>query len=140
MKFVVLSLFTLLSLNAQTGRTVKLSWTDNANPTGTTYSVKRANGLCAGTPTFNTISTGVTTKTYDDKNVPVGANYCYVVTATFGGLESSPSNTAGAAVNPAAPNLDGLTIAWLFFRIDNPPSTSVMQASIYVPQKDSTGE
>lgn len=95
---------------AQSTRKVTLTWADNSNPPGTTYSVKRATGLCTGTPTFATLATGITVKTYEDTTVTVG-NYCYVVTATFSGLESPPSNTAGAPVLPKPPTLDNITVA-----------------------------
>lgn len=86
---------------AQT-RKVTLTWTDTVNPAATTYTVKRAAGLCTGTPTFATLATGIATKTYEDTTVSIG-NYCYVVTATLAGLESAPSNAAGAAVLPRPP-------------------------------------
>ncbi len=112
MKNLLRSLILLapLTLVAQTGRTVTLTWTDTANPAGTTYNVKRAVGLCSGTPTFSTIISGVTAKTYADANVAVG-NYCYVVTAVFSGLESAASNTAGAGVLPVPPTLNSPTVA-----------------------------
>jgi hypothetical protein len=85
--------------SAQTAHSVILTWTDTLNPaTGTTYNVKRATGLCTGTPTFTTLATALTTKTFTDTTVTPG-NYCYEVTATVNGVESSPSNT----VNPAVP-------------------------------------
>ena len=95
---------------AQSARKVTLTWTDTSNPSGTTYSVKRAAGLCSGTPAFSTLATGITAKTYEDSTVTVG-NYCYVVTASFAGLESAPSNSAAAPVLPRPPALDNVTIA-----------------------------
>lgn len=90
-------------------RTVTLTWTDTQNPTGTTYSVKRATGLCSGTPTFSTVATAVTTKTYSEP-VAVG-NYCYVVTSILGAIESAPSNSAGATALPFPPTLGTITVA-----------------------------
>lgn len=84
---------------AQTTHTVTLSWTDDRNPAGTTYSVYRASGLCSGTPTFAKIATAVTAKTYADTTVQPG-NYCYGVTATYNAVESAQSNT----VNPTVPS------------------------------------
>lgn len=81
---------------------VTLNWQDTANPTGTTYSVYRATGLCSGTPTFNKVATGVATKSYQDTTVQPG-NYCYQVTATANSVESAPSNTALAPVPSFAP-------------------------------------
>jgi len=87
---------------AQTQHVVTLTWTDTANPSGTTYSVYRATGLCSGSPTFSKIASAVAPKTYDDTSVTPG-NYCYQVTATANGMESAPSNTAMAPVPAFAP-------------------------------------
>lgn len=96
---VVLAALFCTSASAQPGpHSVILRWTDTLNPTGTTYSVYRATGLCSGTPTFSKIATGVTVLTFTDSTVTPG-NYCYQVTATVNGNESAPSN----AVNPAVP-------------------------------------
>lgn len=99
MKTLVLGLIWGGLVLAQTSKTVTLTWDDTRNPSGTTYSVKRATGLCTGTPTFNTIATGLAVKTYDDTPISPG-NYCYVVTATSSGLESAASNSAPALVTP----------------------------------------
>lgn len=101
MKNLILLLLAGTAL-AQTTHTVTLTWTDTANPAGTTYTVKRAPGLCTGTPTFATLASGVAVKTYADPSVAVG-NYCYVVTAVSAGTESVPSNSASANVPPFAP-------------------------------------
>jgi hypothetical protein len=90
------------SLQAQ-ARTVKLTWADATNPAGTTYSIKRATGLCTGTPVFSTLATGIALKSYDDTTVTVG-NYAYVATATFSGIESGPSNCFQLTVPPGAPS------------------------------------
>lgn len=76
---------------------VSLAWTDPNNPAGTTYSVYRATGLCSGNPSYSKIATGIVGKTYVDTTVTPG-NYCYYGTATFAGMESGPSPTAGGAV------------------------------------------
>lgn len=76
---------------------VTLNWTDTLNPAGTTYSVYRATGLCSGTPTFSKIASALTVLTYVDTTVTPG-NYCYSVSATYAGMESAQSNTAGAPV------------------------------------------
>lgn len=107
---VVLVLFCLvLSMSAQQAAThsATLTWTDNANPAGTTYSVYRASGLCSGTPTFSKIASAVAVKTYQDTTVTPG-NYCYAVTATSGGMESAQSNSVLAPVPSFAPS--GLSI------------------------------
>lgn len=90
------------TLTAQTHHTVTLSWADDRNPPGTTYSVYRAPGLCSGTPVFAKIATAVTEKTYPDATVQPG-NYCYAVTATFNSVESAQSNTTQPAVPAFAP-------------------------------------
>ncbi len=97
---VVLSILIVLSVAvvaAQTTHSVTLNWTDTLNPVGTTYTVYRAVGLCSGTPTFSKIASALTLKTYQDTTVTPG-NYCYEVTATNNGMESTPSNTAAAPV------------------------------------------
>src|SRR5574337_1472862 len=96
-KHILSSVFIGLNLFVQSQHSATLTWTDTQNPTGTTYSVYRATGLCSGTPTFNKIASAVAVLTYVDTTVQPG-NYCYEVTATFNGMESTPSNTASAPV------------------------------------------
>lgn len=86
---------------AQATHTATLTWTDTANPAGTTYNVYRATGLCSGSPIFSKLASAVAVKTYVDSTVQPG-NYCFQVTATSAGAESAPSNTAAAPV-PAFP-------------------------------------
>ena len=83
--------------------TVTLTWIDPNNPTGTTYNVYRATGLCTGTPIFSKIASAVTVKTYTDSTVVPG-NYCFQVTATFNGSESVPSNSVNPNVPAFAPS------------------------------------
>lgn len=100
-------MFMIVALLQSATPRVTLTWTDT-NPVGTvgvTFNVKRATGICAGTPTLNTISTGVTAVTYVDNSVAVGSTYCYGVTAVAGGLESGLSNLASAAIVPSAPQV-----------------------------------
>lgn len=101
MRLIILFLAALL-LPAQTTHKVTLTWQDTLNPAGTTYSVYRATGLCSGTPTFSKIASALTAKTYDDTTVQPGP-YCFMVTATFNGMESAPSNSAPAQVPSFAP-------------------------------------
>ena len=104
----ILALAALLA--AQTlQHSVVLTWTDSANPTGTTYSVYRATGLCSGTPTFSKLATAVSGLTYTDQTVQPG-NYCYQVTATANGVESAPSNTALAPVPSWPPQQLSVTV------------------------------
>lgn len=102
MKIVLLVLILTCSLIGQTTHSVTLSWTDTLNPTGTTYNVYRATGLCSGTPTFSKLATAISAKTYQDTTVTPG-NYCYQVTATYNSVESAPSNSALAPVPSFAP-------------------------------------
>lgn len=90
------------ALWAQTSHTVTLSWVDDRNPAGTTYSVYRATGLCSGSPVFAKIATAVTVKTYADSTVQPG-NYCYAVSATYNSVESAQSNTVQPAVPAFSP-------------------------------------
>jgi glycerol-3-phosphate acyltransferase PlsY len=63
------------------------------NPTaGSTTNVYRSTGTCASGGAFTKIATGVTSlTTYTDASPLVGQQ-CYYVTASFNGVESSPSN------------------------------------------------
>lgn len=101
MKRIILAVALLFAVPvfAQATHSVKLTWVDTLNPTGTTYSVYRAPGLCSGTPVFAKLASGVTVLTYTDSTVTPG-NYCFQVTATSGGVESAASNT----VNPVVPS------------------------------------
>jgi hypothetical protein len=106
---LVLLLFAI-SLAAQTTtHKVVLTWTDTLNPTGTTYTVLRATGLCSGTPAFSTLASGITVLTYTDTTVTPG-NYCYEVEASVGGVLSPPSNTALAPVPAFAPQTLSVTV------------------------------
>lgn len=105
-------LFFLLAasvMGQQVTRTVVLTWDDATNPAGTRYQVYKATGACDATPApaFAKLGTEVTEKTYTENAVPIG-RYCYRVTAVANGVESPPSNLAGADVPPAAPG--GLSI------------------------------
>lgn len=72
MKLLAILLFTVSALAAQTTHSVTLTWVDASNPTGTTYSVYRASGLCSGTPTFSKIASAVAVKTFSDTTVTPG--------------------------------------------------------------------
>lgn len=105
MKPIIILFLAALTLAAQTpaNHSVTLTWVDDRNPTGTTYSVHRSAGLCSGTPVFSKIATAVAVKTYEDTTVTPG-NYCFTVTATFQGMESANSPTAAAAVPSFPPS------------------------------------
>ena len=103
MRFPLLLLACIASLAyGQASHSVTLTWTDTANPTGTTYNVYRATGLCSGNPAFSKMATTIAAKTYQDTTVTVGP-YCYYVTAALNGAESAPSVSAPATVLPFAP-------------------------------------
>lgn len=106
----LLTILFALALQAQPAtRTVTLTWADTSNPAGTTYSIYRASGPCSGTPVFSKVATGLTAKTYQDATLAPG-NYCYVATASLGGIESAQSTSAGAVVTPFAPNGLAITV------------------------------
>ena len=116
-EFVAVALLALLfaglapvPVEAQTGRTVDLTWNDTRNPLNTQYNVYRADVACtAPSPVFVKLNTTpLAVKTFSNTGVAPGT-YCYRVTAVLGGLpESAPSNTAEAGVGLASPT--GLTI------------------------------
>jgi len=86
-----------------------LTWTDTQNPTGTTYNVYRAPGLCSGTPAFVKLASGVTSLTFADATITVGP-WCYQVTASVSNIEGPPSPQASATVGPFAPGQILITI------------------------------
>jgi fibronectin type 3 domain-containing protein len=88
---------------------VTLTWADGKNPSGVTYTVYRATGLCSGTPTFSKLATAVAVLTYADSTVTPG-NYCYQVTASVASVESAPSNQAAAAVPSFPPTSLAATV------------------------------
>lgn len=96
-------------LLAQTVHSATMTWVDNLNPAGTTYSVYRANGLCSGSPVFSKIASAVAVKTYVDTTVTPG-NYCFAVTATFQGMESAQSPSAAAPVPTFPPTGLAVTV------------------------------
>ncbi|HVN09437.1 MAG TPA: choice-of-anchor D domain-containing protein, partial [Patescibacteria group bacterium] len=83
---------------------VNLSWT--ASPTGgVTYNVYRmlqSGGVCApaSSATYSLIASSIGTTAYPDmdSSLMAGSTYCYAVTAVSGGLESTFSNVATAAL------------------------------------------
>jgi len=83
--------------SAQTTHKAVLTWVDALNPTGTTYTIYRATGLCSGSPIFSKLATGVVGLTYTDSTVTPG-NYCYSVSATAGGVESAQATPVLAPV------------------------------------------
>jgi len=115
MRLLICLLFTAMAWG-QVGRTVTLTWDDLTNPTGTTYTIYRANGACSGTPAYVSLATAIAVKTYDNTGMLPG-KYCYAVSATYGGEESVYSDPAAAQVRPNKPtNLRSALIellAWM---------------------------
>jgi hypothetical protein len=111
MKLLFLAFLMALIASAQAPQhSVTLLWADASNPTGTTYSVYRATGLCSGSPVFVKLGAGgLTVKTYLDLGVVAGIAYCYQITASLSGSESGPSSAVGALVPTTFPPT-GLTI------------------------------
>lgn len=93
-----LSLSFALPAHAQAAHKVLISWTDTANPAGTTYSVYRASAACSTNPTLTKLTSGLTVTTYTDSTVTNGQTYCYAVTANGPGGESAFSNEAPAII------------------------------------------
>ena len=89
---------------------VTCSWTDFINPNGTTYNVYRAPGNCSGSPAFSQIASGIAILSYVDTPVPAG-DYCYQVTASLNGLESTPSSSVLAQVFVVVPVSGGNSIS-----------------------------
>ena len=110
----ILAAFLLMCLaagaQAQTAtHSVTLTWVDGKNPTGVTYSVYRAVGLCSGTPTFAKLATGLAALTYTDTAMNPGP-YCYAVTATVSGSESVQSVPLQVVVPAFAPTALAATV------------------------------
>lgn len=116
MKKLILLFLCTLPLSAQpimhaaaqagtNGPYIALTWT--ASPTsGATYNIYRTttSGTCPTTVSgYTSIISGVTGTSYSDTTATSVAVYCYVVTASGGGLQSAPSNSAAVAVLPQPP-------------------------------------
>lgn len=102
MKLLIFLLFSVAAFAQAATHSVTLTWVDASNPTGTTYNVYRASGLCSGTPVFSKLASAIAVKTYQDTTVTPG-NYCYTVSASLAGAESAQSNTVNPAIQPFAP-------------------------------------
>jgi|SRR6185437_76950 len=98
--FVAFMCVAAVAADAQTTtHSVTLSWVDNSNPTGTTYNVYRASGLCSGSSVFSKLASAVAAFTYVDSTVTVGS-YCYQVTAVSNSVEGAPSNQVNPTIGP----------------------------------------
>ena len=84
MKALIAILVAFATAQAAT-HSATLTWSDTQNPSGTTYTIYRATGLCSGTPTFAMLAAGVTVMNYVDTTVTTG-NYCYGVEAVFSAI------------------------------------------------------
>jgi hypothetical protein len=115
--------------------TVKITWTASADAAGNpslTYDVYRASS-CGGL--FTKINAApVTTTTYLDNGIAMGAAYCYQITAVLAGLTSVPSNRAVAAI-PPPPNRQavcehhGPIIGWIRCVASRPKRPATTQSS-----------
>jgi hypothetical protein len=102
----VLALILALPVPAQTAHNAVLKW--NASPDAAAnpslgYNVYKLAAACptSGTAGFSKVnSSPISALTYTDTPLAIGP-VCYYVTATLGGVESTPSNTAGGSVSPA---------------------------------------
>jgi hypothetical protein len=109
-RLIVVLFLIALPLQAQTVHTVKLTWNDTVNPTGTTYNVYRAAAACSTNPTLTKLNTSpITVMTYTDSTVTNGTTYCYAATAVGPGGESAFSNDAPAVI-VAPPNAITITV------------------------------
>lgn len=108
MKLSLLSLLFAVAAFSQT-HSATLTWTDAANPAGTTHNVYRATGACGGTQTFSVVGPNVAANTYQDTTVLPGI-YCYYVTAGQAATESKPSNQLPAPVLNFPPNLTTVVV------------------------------
>lgn len=103
---IVLALALSVSASAHSTTLTFNKSTDDTGAAGQGYTAWRLTGTCPATVTDTTgftalNSTLFTGTSFVDSTVTPG-NYCYVVTFTSS-AQSVPSNTAGAAVLPAAP-------------------------------------
>jgi ABC-type spermidine/putrescine transport system permease subunit II len=109
LRLAILLLFAT-PLLAQTAHSVKLTWNDTVNPSGTTYNVYRASAACSTNPTLTKITASpISAMTYTDASVVNGTTYCFAVTAVGPGGESAFSNEAPAVIL-APPNAVTITV------------------------------
>lgn len=100
MKILILSFLLTLAAFAQTVKpSVVVTWADNVNPAGTTYSVVRIIGnTCPGSTDGGVqIAKNLTSKTYTDANLAPGA-YCYAVIPQFNGVYGPLSDGAQVVI------------------------------------------
>jgi hypothetical protein len=112
---VMAAMFLFAVLPAFAQHTVVLSWTaPTGTPAAVSYNMYRATGACASGLTFTKINTApITVTTFTDSSTALtpNATFCYQATAVSStGVESVPSNQAGATIPgpPSAPT--GLTV------------------------------
>lgn len=109
MKKLLCLLFVSLGSAFAQSHSVTLTWSDTANPAGTTYNAYRLTGTCPTTPPVNLTgftkqnSSVITPKTFVDPSVTGGTTYCYVVTAANTTDESAPSAAVQARVPSVFP-------------------------------------
>jgi hypothetical protein len=102
---IVLAVLALLASGAQAqAHSATLSWTAPSDAvSGSTYNVYRASGSCPATVTPGSpwvqLKTGLTTTSYTDSTITVGA-WCFYVTQVQASIESAPSTDAGGTAHP----------------------------------------
>lgn len=100
---VLLVLFAGLAFSQATQRKVTLTWEDTKNPSGTTYTLYRSEGVCGqASPSWTMLASNLSVKTYDDTTASIG-RYCYEAAAVYNGIESDRSLPAEALVKPDKP-------------------------------------
>ncbi|HET6251484.1 MAG TPA: NPCBM/NEW2 domain-containing protein, partial [Tepidisphaeraceae bacterium] len=87
------------------GSKVNLSWTDNAAPTTTGFTVQRSTD---GVNFSNIASTAAGVSTYVDTTIAAGTSYTYRIVASGGGLTSAPSATVTTNSLATTTNLSAL--------------------------------
>lgn len=106
----LLALFLALSSSAQTTHKVVITWSDTANPAGTTYNIYKAAAACSSSPTLTKLNTApVATQSYTDANVAPGT-YCYAATAVNTQGDESAKSNQGPAIIAAPPNAITITV------------------------------
>jgi hypothetical protein len=111
---ILLLILALAGMSFAQGHSATLTWTDNLNPSGTTYNIYRTLGACSATTVFSSpIISGLLVKTFVDTTVTTGV-YCYAVTAVFNMVQSMISTTTGTdyvtgTIPSSAPTMVTLT-------------------------------
>lgn len=99
-----LFLFAAFAFGQTTHYKATINWDDPFNPPGVTYKLDRAdNSDCTGNPTFVGKASGIIPRTYTDEPLTPG-KYCWRVTATVSGADSTANPTKDGTVPAFAPS------------------------------------